>query len=446
MTLLLRLGLGCSPRDDRAQGDAAAPELPSAPAPEEGPVTVHPRVATMLVVEWDQAEDTDEAWLSWTVEGEAHRSPSEALAAGPARRVVLGVPAETRVDDIAVHARVGGAETVLALGSATTGSLPGGLTDAVLTDSDPSMRPEPWLLTSVDVGPQPFFGPCYTVILDARGRIVWYRPSEGSRLTWQPQVSSAGDTLLVDEVLTYTFGDPGTANVTRLTLDFAVQDPIALPGMITFDALDDGGFVWAEAETERDFHLVRRRPDGTDERIWSCRPWMQSYSDAHWACATNTTRWDPERGTVLWSTFETRIVLEVSLDTGEVVREYGPYPGGYAFEPPDATFDRQHMPGRTAEGTLLVSVHDGERQVAREYEVDETEQVLRLILELETPDHATYGGEIHRLPSGNLLWQLGTAGVIQEVSPEGAVLWRVAWPGHLVGNTTPIADLYALTR
>ena len=99
--------------------------------------------------------------------------------------------------------------------------------------------------------------------------------------------------------------------------------------MITFDELDDGGFVYAVAESGFDFDLVRRHPDGTDQVIWSCYPWMESYNDEYWGCATNTTTWDPARGTVLWSTFETMIVLEIDLETGEIVREYGPYPGGY---------------------------------------------------------------------------------------------------------------------
>ena len=33
---------------------------------------------------------------------------------------------------------------------------------------------------------------------------------------------------------------------------------------------------------------------------------------------------------------------------------------------------------------------------------------------------------------------------MQEVTPEGEVVWDIDWSDHLVGNVVPIDDLYAL--
>lgn len=441
--------MGCAPEPEPSIGQqqpTTAPETtpPAVPGADPVLVTVHPQVATMLVVAWDQPVATDEAWVTWTVDGVEHGSRHVPVAAGPASALILGVPERTAVDGITVHTGDG----TLDGGSATTGALPSNLFEPTVTHHEATIRPEPWVLTSVDVGPSPFFGPCYTVIVDADGRIVWYRPTEGARLTWQPRLSRAGDTILLDEEITYTGEDPDQAAVTRVTLDRAAEERTSLPGMITFDELDDGGFVYAVAENGFEFDLVRRHPDGTDQRIWTCYPWMEPYNDEYWGCATNTTTWDPTRGTVLWSTFETMIVLEIDLETGEIVREYGPYPGGYRIEPPESTFEKQHFPNWTAAGTLVVSTHDigATRQLAREFEVDEGEGVLREIWSVETSDYAEYAGHVRVLPSGHLLWGLGTRGVIQEITREGDVLWRIEWRDHLVGNVTPIADLYTLVR
>ena len=108
-----------------------------------------------------------------------------------------------------------------------------------MVTNDPLLRrPERYLLGSVNVGPA-FFGPCYAVIIDSEtGRIVWYRKTPGSRLTWQPQVSDRGGYILIDQSIVYVGGDP---EVLRTTLDLEQQEAVTLPNwFITYDELDDG--------------------------------------------------------------------------------------------------------------------------------------------------------------------------------------------------------------
>lgn len=433
--LLLCLGQGCE-------------RLSSAPGPGSAAsgfvLTPHPAVSTMIRARWEQHDPADGTWLTWVHEGRAMRSPEVPAAEGPSEQWILGLPAGGIAEDIVLNVRTGSHIETFSLGEASAGELPEELLEPELVAEDPRSRPEPYLLTSVDVGPEPFFGPCYAVILDRWGRIVWYFRAQGERLMWQPRVSRYLGGLLLDELTTYTFGDPGPPVLRRLTLDLSQQETTEIPGaMLAYDELPDGSFVRDERESATAFHLARTWPDGRSERLWSCEPWMAPYSSEVWACATNTTAYSPERGSVLWSTFETGLLAEIDLQSGEMIAAYGLHPDASPVSPPEAALDKPHMPSFTARGTLLVSTHDAQgRQWARELRPEPG--LLREIWSIESPTYAEYGGQVQELPSGNLLWQLGTAGVVREITREGEVVWEARWEGHLVGNTTPIPDLYAL--
>lgn len=409
-------------------------------------VSVHPDVATILRVTWTELRDVDEAWLSWELDGETWTSPRRPHASGLTSEVVLGLPADTSVT-LTLHAVVGDEEQALAVGEATTGPLPRNLIVPTLTlRDDTAMRPEPFLLTSVDVGSYNFFGPCYVVILDAAGRVVWYRGVSGNRLTMFPKVARSGGYLLWDATSYYAGGTP---SITRATVDLATEEVTDMDAMgLAYDELDDGSFLFDETVDGYQFYLTRQHPDGTRERLWECYPWMSSYYTGYWGCAPNTVLWSPERGTVLWSMFETNTVVELDLTTGELLREFGDYPGGYTFDPPEAAFDLQHYPNWTADGTLMVSthVHGRRAQYAREVEIDDSTETVRELWSYtsEAGYYADYAGQAQKLASGNLLWQIGTDGVITEVTRDGEVVWEVDWANHLTGNVTPIADLYDL--
>jgi hypothetical protein len=404
---------------------------------------VHSDMATMPVVSWQQLVAVDESWLSWDFDGAIHTSPVEPREVGPASEVLLGLPPETTVQ-VTMHGVIAGVERTWALGPVETGRLPTDLPPAVLGIADPALhRTEPWLLTTVDVGPVPFFGPSYTVILDLKGRIVWYRKTGGGRLTWQPQVSRRGGYILLDESDDFRRSE----FVKRLTLDLTQQGTIEIPSWgSAFDELEDGSILYDEAENLVEFHLAHLDLDGNSTRLWSCFPWMNDFTDETWGCAPSSIRVDPIRNTILWSMFKTSTVVELSLE-GDFLAEYGRYPFNYKFDPPSTNFDAQHFPVFTASDRLLVSTHDrdGSGQYIREYVVDEEDNTLRAIRSIPTDRYAVYGGQAQQLPSGNFLWELGSAGSIQELLPDGTVVWEAGWERHLVGHVTPIADLYALT-
>lgn len=404
----------------------------------------HERVQTVLVVDWTQDRDADLAWLTWEFEGAEHASPARAVAKGAGHEVILGLPGEVTVP-VSLHLTLGADEFVIPLGDGTTGKVPVILDPPQLDVRDEvAMRPEPYLLTSVDVGNYPFFGPCFTVVLDNQGRVVWYRRTSGSRLTWQPRVSEIGAYVLIDETTYYSGGTP---TVSRVTLDLERDEAVEVADIgVAYDEMEDGSILFGEDLDGKQFYLTRQYPDGTRERVWDCLAWDPGA--VTWDCNPNTVDYDPTRGSALWSMFQTDRVVEVDVTTGEVLRVFGDHPDAYAFDPAESSFELQHFPNYTPSGKLMVSTHspDETEQWARAYEVDDATQTLTEVWSVESPYWAQYAGQLQELPSGNVLWQLGVTGVVHELETDGTVVWQVRWPGHLVGNATPLADLYALTE
>lgn len=446
--LLALLLTGCTPSAEPQSPDRRSPTSPlptdqGPDAPTIDEISLHPELQTVVVVRWTQHHEAEAAYISWQLDGEAHASPPRRLPVGPAEEVLLGIPALTRVEPV-LH--VDG--EAVALPPITTGALPANLSEPQLLASLPDqLRPEPWLLLNVDVGPEPFFGPWYTLILDRRGRIVWYLQTSDRRMSWQARPSALGGHLVIDASTTYTpKGEPG---ISRLTLDLAQRDEIGIPDLqFAFDELPDGSFLYAAGGLQTPYALRRRWPDGHTQTLWDCDPWMSQFSTELWACAANTVRHDPVRDTVLFSAFETHTVAEIDLATGALVAEYGQYPGGFDFEPKEAMLQHQHNPAFTAGGTLLTQTDSPsiKGQWAREYALDPEGGILQEIFSLPSNHHALYGGHVQVLASGHLLWSHGTAGVIEELTRDGIVVWAADFGDQVLGDATVVTDLYLLNQ
>ncbi|MDP2315673.1 MAG: hypothetical protein Q8P41_22435 [Pseudomonadota bacterium] len=434
----------CAPTTIRL-GDDTATDPGPAVAAAGLTVAVHPEVSTVLVATWTQLVAADTS-LSWELDGETFSSPVRARAPGAAEEVVLGLPADAAAT-VTLHA---GATALAA--EARTGPLPEGLVAPTLTTWHPAAAdPAPYFLTSVDVGPQNFFGPCWVVMLDRSGRIVWYREVADRRLTLFPRVARDGTHVLWDAT-TYYVADSIPGSITRATLSLSQEVETEVEGIgFTWDELDDGSFLFDYAETGYAYHLERQYPDGTRARVWSCAPWMERYDDNYWACAANTVRWDPDTNVVVWSMFQTSTVVGIDLATGTLLWELGEYPGGLAFEPSTIRLELQHYPNWTPDGTLLLTTHVPDEpgvQRIRELELDVPGGTARQLWSY-TPAAGHYGdyaGEATRLPNGNTLVSFGTDGVVQEVGPNAEVAWEIDWADHLAGHLTPVEDLYALDR
>ena len=410
-------------------------------------------VVTLLEVSWTLREAASATWVEYTFGDTLLSTPPTAAAAGTSQAVLLGIPAETDVS-IQVYAQVGGqVYTLEAPVAERTGVLPSDLRVPDVNLWDPALaHPSRYLLVSVDVGRDWFGGPFYTLILDREGEVVWYNKTSGSRCTMFPRVSRDGTHLLYDATTLYVFSGSVEPTLYRTTLDKREQSAQVIhdwhytyeelpDGDILVDTSDGGGYR---------FYLDRISPDGSQERIWSCYPWMADYApDQYWACAVNSIIWNPARGTALWSMFETSTVVELDLETGALLHHWGQLDDSWTFSPQEATFDLQHYPNWTAEGTLMVSTHvvgQPYAQRAREFQLNEAEQRLEQLWSYgeDAEYYARYAGETTRLDNNNRLVNFGTDGVLQEVTFDGEIVWEVEWSGRLIGHATLLDDLYAL--
>ncbi|MBX2803733.1 MAG: arylsulfotransferase family protein [Myxococcales bacterium] len=445
--------VGCSTSTPPSDPDDPLPRVDTATTPttltteppEVNGLQLHDDVVTVVWAGWKQPDDAQSTWVTWEVDGVELSTPATARAAGSHTVPLLGTPADTEISPV-LHTVTKDVESTTALGTITTGSLPPSLPPGVLTHSDPDQtRPERWLLTTLDPGKSAFLGPWYTLILDAQGRIVWYLQTSDSRMTWQASPSTGH--LLLDENGTYTFD--GDDALRRITLDLTQQQIIDVPLLsIAFDEMPDGGFVYGFGDSTSDYGIRRLHPDGTDELIWTCNPWMAKWTTGFWSCNANTVTFHPDRNSVLYSMFETNTVVEIDLDEGTILRELGQYPGGYTTLPATAQLDHQHLPTWTPEGTLFTQTDSPSKpgQWVREYQLREDSQIMEPIFSLESNHFAQWGGHAQRLPSGHILWAHGTGAAIEELTPTGEIVWAVDYESGVLGNAIPIADLYALNQ
>jgi hypothetical protein len=127
-------------------------------------------------------------------------------------------------------------------------------------------------------------------------------------------------------------------------------------------------------------------------------------------------------------------VTKLDRRTGAIIWRMG---GGkanqFAFvDDPHHGFSMQHTPRRLPNGNLLVldngNHHDPPSSRAVEYEVDEAAKTARLVWSFEPGAFAFAMGGLQRLSGGNTLVNLGHDHRVFEVTPDGDVVWELRLP------------------
>ncbi len=444
-------------RDTQDVQDTQDSALPAVPAPvSDVSVSVHADVVTILEVSWTQDEAADLVWIEFAYDDEVLlTTPAQAREAGEHSEVLLGIPAETTVDFV-IYNQVGD-EVFVSEESfeGTTGELPAALLSPSLVHYDPTLAADhPWVMGSVDVGSSWYSGPCWTVIMDRQGRIVWYYEVPDSRLNLFSQVSADGTHVLIEGTTHYVFGAGIEPIIDSMTLDMSYGEHLELLTMgFSFDEIPGGSILYNSEG--RDDYLVELYPDGTERQIWCCDDYAQQMGYSSSECSVNSVVFNEAQGTVFWSQYSNDTVVEIDYETGEVVRHFGQADGGWATEPPTAVVDYQHYPNYSPDGTVIASTHavgQSGVQYAREYQVDTESETMMVIWDYgdEVMDYASYGGEAWRLENGNTFITYGTDGALREITPDRQTAWELEWPltpgTHLLGHFTYIHDLYALNQ
>jgi hypothetical protein len=410
--------------------------------------SVDPDVRTRARVQW-RSELPGASWVVFD-QGE---TPIVEDGSTLHEAVLLGLPALTEVAWRAVTAD----ETVCE-GTLTTGNLPASIPDLTVTTFDPERAsPEPWL---VGVALQ---SPSMVYVLDRAGHIVWYQEGAADRALVDVELLPGGvvawnsfDAHYAEdegEIFEVPFSG---GEAVRWDTELGHHAFAATPNGFAYLMLDIRPWVdpdTAEAYDVAGDAIVELDRDGAQRLVWSTWDaflvaphdgWEDGIYEgvADWTHG-NSLFWSEARSSFLYSSPVLRTLVEVSFDGA--IQTYGP-DGTYQVEDPDDAFAVQHDANWTDAGTLLTSMTNAEGATgAIEYGVDDAEHVFRHTWSygFDLGVSAYSLGGARRLRNGNTLVNFGSAGLLQEVTPEGTVVWEVrAGIGTSFGQQLMFDDLY----
>lgn len=429
--------------------------------PTEAPVSgvswaLHPDYVTLVKVSWTQDEAVDSCHLQFSVDkGEWMESPPVAPCdAGAHEQWLFGVPEEWEVVFRVVNVVRGTPVPSAQDWNATTGAIPDKFPLPTITVSDPAAYfPARWILGSLNDNDGGWTGGTYwTFIMDRKGRVVWVRKTPDKKWTLYPRISRDGTHFLIDENTYWSTFDGGEDSILqRLTLDGEIFATYGLPGLHhSWDELPDTTIVWGSVQGQGE-ELRVQKPDLTQYMLWDSETWMDAIGQTRGSVQSNTVNWEDRNNSVLFSFYTNDTVVEVAMADGATLRQWGEWPGSYAFDPADSQFRWQHGTNYTDDGHLLLSTHPEDNrtkeQRAREYYVDDANQTLVEVWSYGegTKKFAPTAGEIYLLSNGNRLMNYGGDAGIREIDANDQIVWDADWDSdYLVGHTTLLDDLYAL--
>jgi len=443
------------PTTDDTGGSTSGPD-DTAPTWDEVQVsdvtwTLNPDIAAIIHVSWQQDAAAD-AWVEFRLDGEDWRaSPRERREVGAQEVLLLGVPYDSDVTFRVVNDFGDGPLTTDEL-TAHTDLLPEDTPVPVLNvaDADRWDPDSAWLLIGLSGGGSGWNADIFwRLIVDRQGRIVWAQETPNDYRTFYMQPSYDGSAILWEENTFWTDFDEGLGTIAhRMTIDGTITETFDLSGMHhAFLELAGGVMLWSGFDGEHE--VIRERPPGGEEReIWDGTEFWETQGEAQ-DCDINALYWNEADDTIYLSSDNGNAVMEIDRSSGAVIHVWGQLRDAWAFAEGSNPFWNQHSPTRTAEGNLLVSTWVGQRDqemVAREYVIDEENEVLREVWSCGEGSGIEAGaaGEAHRLAGGNTLLNYGTGGHLREYTSDCEVVWHAEWTnGNLLGRAIFLEDLYA---
>jgi hypothetical protein len=374
--------------------------------------------------------------------------------------VVLGVPSATNVT-VRIVSKQAGVDYKTRDYQGMTGALPNGMPKPEVIAYDPMLAsPDRWMFGSVENSSGGctnrscyFDGTFWLYIMDRQGRIVWYYADPATNATSSFQrIARDGEYIWIEK---RPFSSGGTRGVLKMTLDRQYSQTVAVPGLSDcIDVTTDGALLYDASNELREMSRA-----GTVRTIWSCR----THFGSSFNCYSNTINWNPTDDSVFLSFPEPNTVVQVNRQTGALIAQYGDAAGSYTFSPSTWSFEFQHFPNITPQGTLLVSSHlpafpEGSpgmpnQHAFMEFEIDRTNRrLVEKWIYREGPEWALSKGMAIRLVNGNTLGNYGTGGVIREITPSKQTVFHVKFDvatgndlfNKMVGHNVLIDDLYAL--
>ena len=445
--LLLATGCADDPTGDDDDDDTSWPEGIE--------VTLSDVIPTVATLTWSPGDPAiTEARVEFGRGGAAEFSaPVDLVGGEPYTATLLGMKPGTEYGAWVTAETADGAVTTEPA-AFTTGPLPSGLPGLALevTGDDSDFAAGGFLITAM------FTGTPAPVILDGDGDIVWwYLEQDDSFQVNRARLSRDGRWILYWSPNIHGLGPPGGApssssgggaeqKLVRVSLDGTVEETLdLLDGHHDFVELADGTLAYIEYDTRQEGveevhgdRIMEIAPDGAVTEVYSVWDDFEYEGDdpgdpgppEGWTHA-NALRHDEADDAYYVSLRAQDGILKIDRATGSLqwalgtpISDFVDPDGGSDF------FNAQHG-FQVLDGTLLVFNNgDAEDAASRvlEIAVDEDSFGAEVFWEY-APDPTLFCptlGDVHRFDSGNSLVLFSTAGQVEEVTPEGEVVWRLA--------------------
>ena len=372
---------------------------------------------------------------------------------GSGQVAVLGLSASTTYSHFVLGTTNGTASLVSDSASLSTAALPPELAPLTFSVTNYKGTPQPGYYLVSGAGQDTF-------AVDGTGTIRWYRafgqPTQEAKMqpdgTFTSYVgSSTGSQLAAGKYIRYApdgtqiaayaaatpdATEPGMPAVYTdphellITADPSGQEHVHLLAYEQRPASEDDStpFAWHE--------LLRQSTDGTVEFRW--KSWSrftladQLETDLGGDVDhTNAVAIDPADDNYIVSFRNLDALVKIDSHTGDTIWQLGGKQNQFAIVGDTrGGFQAQHSVRVLANGDLLL-YDNGVRYSppesrAVEYKLDTTKMTATLVWEFHhsPPIYTQVVGSVERLQNGNTLVAFGLAGVVDEVDPQGDVMWE----------------------
>ncbi|MFT5679497.1 MAG: hypothetical protein ACI8RZ_000401 [Myxococcota bacterium] len=277
--------------------------------------------------------------------------------------------------------------------------------------------------------------------VDNQGRVVWYKVLDSTtHHVMRAQMLDDGSAVAICMAGQDSQGNKEDGYVLLVSMDGSVEQEVAVPYIDHDMALKpDGTIVGIVLKNEEGFSQAADSiqdvtHDGVMTEIfsaWDHIDWLagEQLAGGNWTHA-NALDYYPEEDAYYMAMKELHTMVKVDGTSGEVQWAFGGAGNQFTFAEGTEPLSMHHQFHAYSDNRLVV-FENGEPSrgysKAREFELD-TKNMIATEVWSYTREPSVYvfaKGDVERLDNGNTLVTWSSSGEIQEVTPEGGVVWQV---------------------
>lgn len=418
-------------------------------------------IPTVVLASWEADPDATAASVDFGMDGQRTWTAPATLEDGRWTATLVGLKPDVTATVVAVEQVDGEAlesePTTIQTGSNAT--MPG----LTLGMQEEGAWTEGFLVGTLVTNPSA------AVIIDSDGEIVWWFEDTENGQVGRARLSRDGRGVWLMGINAHNQGNnsllwvslDGT-QTTRIELgdghhDFVEHEDGSLAWLTHHAEMIDGAYILGDT-------LTVRAPDGSTSTLWSIFDWREY--DPEEGLQTDGGGGGggaPAGGAIMWSHFNSlrdqdgaylmgslglSALMKIDGSTGEPQWTFGSKTSDFTDADGDPILlERQHHFQLLDDSLLVFENGSTERGSSRavEFSFDQVTPVVEEVWSY-TPDPTLYTfslGNPQRLDDGSTLVNFATSGQVDQVSPEGQVLWRLSsYLGTAFGYMDHVQGLY----